>query len=105
MLWNDALYLVTVVESTDKYGELIKTTTKKLVSCDVLSATRSEFYQAQTAGYKPEKVFLVRTAAYENEPYVEHAGITYTVIRAYSKDGEVSELVCERGVREVGRAS
>ncbi len=99
MLFNDVVTLVAVTEGKNQYGELTASTTSTEVMADRQSVGRAEFYQAQTAGYKPEAVFVVRDTDYANQPRLEHNGTTYDIIRTYTKDGELRELVCQRGVR------
>jgi len=40
-------------------------------------------------------MFVIRTIEYEQEPKLEYNSKTYTIIRAYEKDGELTELICQ----------
>ncbi len=99
MLWNQTLELLSTVEGTDARGEITQTETARQVFADRQSVRQSEFYAAQTAGMKPEIMFIIRAADYQDEQALLHEDQRYTVIRTYSKDGETLELVCSRGVR------
>lgn len=99
MLFNQVITLVAVTETKNEYGDLKKKTTTKTVYADRQGVKRSEFYQAQTAGYKPEAVFIIRACEYSDEQQLTHNGTTYHIIRTYTADGELLELICSRGVR------
>lgn len=99
MLWNEVIQLLAVTEGTDARGELTKTETPRQIYADRQSVRQSEFYAAQTAGMKPEIMFVVRACDYQNEQELLHDGRRYRIIRTYSKDGETLELVCSGTVR------
>lgn len=99
MLWRDEITLITVTAGKNAYGEPTETTATKTVRADKQSVRQSEFYQAATAGYKPELVFVIRACEYAGQPQVTYNSKTYDVIRTYTKDDETIELVCGKGVR------
>ncbi len=99
MLWNGAIKLRTITESTDSYGDITQTVTSKEILADISSVGRNEFYSAQTAGFNPQIIFNIRKILYGNENEIEYNGEVYTVIRTYSKDNEILELICKKGVR------
>lgn len=74
--------------------------TAREVFCELRSVGRSEFYQANATGYKPELVFILADYLdYNDETLVDHDGKRYRVIRAYRKDQEL-ELVVTRASAE-----
>ncbi len=63
------------------------------VFAELKSIGRSEFYQAAGTGYKPEKIFEVHAFEFGDHEYVKHDGTIYKVIRTYSNNPEIIELV------------
>lgn len=74
--------------------------TPREVFAETRSVTRSEFYQAGRAGYKPEFVFSVFAAEYNGESALEYKDETYAVYRTYRRSGgdgsDYMELYAER---------
>lgn len=72
------------------------TETKTQVWCTIRSVTRSEYYQAKSAGIEPQVVFrLEADFDYHGEKIVEWNGHRYRVIRAYFGTQDWIELTCE----------
>lgn len=70
------------------------------VFAELKSISQSEFYQAQTAGEKPEIKFkLTDYMDYQGQKYLIHEGIRYTVLRTYRTGNEL-EITCYGGVRD-----
>ena len=62
------------------------------------------FYQAQTAGRKPEIKFVVTDHLdYRGQKYLVHEGVRYTVLRTYRTGNEL-EITCYGGVRDANTA-
>lgn len=96
MYWRDVAYLCRETETFDKFHRPQKGTfSKREIICNVKGVKRTEFYQAQTAGYKPEISVEIKECDYEKERYLEFDGTMYKVIRTYPIKGESVELVCE----------
>lgn len=69
------------------------------------SISQTEFYQAQTAGTKPELKFVIPDyLEYSDQQYLIHAGVRYKVLRTYHTDGNELEITCYGGVRDVSAA-
>ncbi|WP_419877730.1 phage head closure protein [Brevibacillus centrosporus] len=66
------------------------------ILCGLKSVGRSEFYNAATAGLRPELVFVIHAYEYNDERLVEFEGKRYNVIRTYETSFEELELTCER---------
>ena len=87
-----------IEETTKARGVFEKpTTSEKKRFCQELSVTRSEYYDAENVGYKPEIVLkLNRASDYANELTVKYQDKVYDIIRNYpTPDGGI-ELVIQR---------
>ena len=72
----------------DEYLNEIPTETERDVFCRITSAVRNEFYQAATAGLRPEwTVRLSDFAEYNGEQKVRYNGEVYSVLRTYRDGG------------------
>lgn len=98
VLYNSWVNLINVTENKDAFGDIAEGYIRQAVACDVETVGRSEFYAANTAGYKAELSVKMRKALYGGQQILEYCGDRYTVIRSYSKDADSVELVCQRGV-------
>lgn len=78
---------------TEKYGP---------VYAEMKSVGQSEFYQAQTAGKKPEIKFVITDYMdYQGQKYLIHDGIRYSILRTYRVKGSSElEITCYGGVRD-----
>jgi SPP1 family predicted phage head-tail adaptor len=101
MRWSDIIKLVDVSYSENSLGDITETKTERQVYANKSSVKRSEFYQAAATGLKPETVFEIRLIDYEGETKLTYEGDEYNVIRTYSKDGEIIELICNRLINDV----
>lgn len=88
--------LIGIENSFDNWGNTIKNENKTHILAKMKSASQSEFYQASSQGFKPEVVFELYKIQYNQEPYIEHEGIRYSVIRTYSNTLDKLEIVCQR---------
>lgn len=95
MLFKDVIKLITVTTSVNEIGNLINIKTSTDVFADRQSIRQTEFYQAQATGFKPELMFIIRSCDYNNEELLQYNNKEYNIIRAYDKNGEFTELVCE----------
>jgi SPP1 family predicted phage head-tail adaptor len=95
MLWSDTAKLITVTQGENDIGDIVETETEVEVFVNRKSVNRSEFYQAHQTGFKPEIVLEIRTEDYNKQHKVEFEGVKYNIIRDYSKNQEITELVCE----------
>lgn len=101
-MYDTVIKLVSKTDTgeTDEYGDAVYCDDVKEVFAETVSVGRTEFYQAQTAGYKPEIVFkLADYMDYENQPEVICDGIRYKVLRTYRKGNEL-QITCYGGVRD-----
>lgn len=71
-----------------------KTVSRK-VFCRITSIGTSEFYQAYSAGLKPDiKFILADYLLYKDEDRLTYKGADYQVLRAY-RNGSELELTCQ----------
>lgn len=94
MLFRDVVTLTSVVQTTVS-GIIKETPSTKTVYANKKSVRQSEFYQAMATGLRPELMFVVRSVDYNNEKKLTYGGEEYEIIRAYDKNGELTELVCQ----------
>jgi SPP1 family predicted phage head-tail adaptor len=95
-MWRDVISLVTITYTESDIGDIVETRTNRQVYANKKSIRQSEFYQAQANGLRPEAMFEMRSIDYQDEQKLLHDGKEYNVIRTYSKNGEILELVCDR---------
>lgn len=100
MLFKDVIKLISVSIAENSMGDIIETTTERQVFADKQSVRQSEFYQAAATGLRPELMFVVRSIEYNQEPKLKYGDKTYTIIRTYDKDGELTELICQGTVNK-----
>ena len=96
MITADVCYLIT--EGTGARGIFdTPDRVERKVFCQVLSVSRSEYYNAHNAGMEPEYVLkLTRDKEYQGELSVRFREKNYTVIRTYvTGDGGI-ELTIQR---------
>jgi SPP1 family predicted phage head-tail adaptor len=95
MLFRDVIKLISIVYSENAMGDTIESKTEKEVFANKKSIRQSEFYQAMSTGLRPELMFEVRSIEYTGQPKLKYESKEYNIIREYSKNGEITELVCE----------
>lgn len=92
---DDVIKLIQAGPSTRDHNGNIKYTEQKVKRfCKVRSATRSEFYAAETESLKPELVITISSKIdYNGERELEYNGERYVVIRSYWSGDEVELTV------------
>jgi len=93
-MWCDILYLLEEIETFDKLNRPHRSYKETKVYANKISVKRTEFYQAQAAGFKPEKCFEVRTVEFNEDihTHVKYNDVVYKILRSYEKDSEITEL-------------
>lgn len=90
----------TLTNAKDQYGDAVYTEKKTTVFAEMLSIGMNEFYQAMSAGVKPELKFkLTDFHDYHNEEEVVYENMRYKVLRTYRADTEL-EITVYGGVHE-----
>ena len=95
MLFKDVVKLISITYTENSIGDIIESKTVKEVFANKKSIRQSEFYQAQASGLKPEIMFEIREIDYLDEKILSYESKEYNIIRTYSKDDELIELVCQ----------
>lgn len=93
MPWNDVVDLITVSHSKD--ANVFVNETVRTVYANKKSVMRNEFYQAIANGLKPTVTFEIHSFEYEDEQKLRHDGKDYLIIRTFSKDDDMLELICQ----------
>lgn len=95
MRFNSTIDLLKIIHTQDDVGNDVETIEKRKTLAEKKSVKQSEFYQAATAGLKPEIVFVLWSQEYKWENKLEYDGKIYSIIRVYEKQDKIIELVCE----------
>lgn len=86
---------------TDDYGDVIMSEVTSDVYAECRSISQTEFYQAQTAGFKPEIKFVLTTSRdYNGQEEIIFDGVRYKVLKTYIPPNDSIEITCYGGVRE-----
>lgn len=102
MLGNAVIYLISVTNDKNSLGDIITTTSKRMVYADELSVGQTEFYQAAAIGLRPELKFEIFAGDYENEKTLEYNSKTYEIKRTYKKGLDKLEITCQGVVNRAG---
>ena len=73
--------------------------TTRIVYAQVDSISRSEWYEAGNAGFKPEYRFRMPRSSYNGELALDFGGVRYSIYRTYTEKGEV-ELYAQKATGE-----
>lgn len=86
----------------DAYGDpFMENVVSGVVFAEIKSVGQSEFYQAQTAGKKPEIKFKITDYMdYQGQKYLLHNGVRYSILRTYRTESNELEITCYGGVRD-----
>ena len=94
MLFRDEIKLIAMTYTQNAIGDTISVPVERTVFANQKSIKQSEFYQAAAVGLKPELMFEVRSIEYQGDKKLSHNDTEYHILRTYSKNGEITELVC-----------
>ena len=96
MRWIDVVYLIPISKGKNINKDTVEIEgNPREVFANQKSVKMSEFYQAMAVGLRPELVFEVKKADYNKEKRLIFENVKYNIIRTYSKNTEVIELVCQ----------
>lgn len=107
---DEVIFFMDLEESEtekDSFGDpKIEQRLSDRVYAEIKSIGQTEFYQAQTAGRKPQIKFVITDYLdYQGQPYLIHEGIRYSIQRTYQPEGKNElEITCYGGVRNVDSA-
>jgi hypothetical protein len=102
MMWREVITLQAESMTINEYGDRVFNKTPVVVFANKKSIRASEFYQAFATGLKPELMFEVRSVDYDGQPTLVFNSKEYVIIRTYSKNDEITELVCSGMVQTGG---
>ena len=94
MMWRDVVQLVKLDYVVNEYGDQQYIKLITTVFANKKSVRQSEFYQALATGLKPEIMFEVRSLEYVGQENLVYNNKEYVIIRTFSKNDEITELVC-----------
>ena len=90
-MYNEVITLNKVQYKTDGTEK----TVSRDVFCRIASIGTNEFYQAHSAGLKPDIKFVIADYEdYEGESILTYNQATYTILRTYRVDNEL-EITCQ----------
>ena len=71
--------------------------------CEFQSLSYKEFYQSQSAGFKPEMNLKLSTWDYADEEYIRYENIEYTVLKTYiiSDNQDKILITLVKGIKDV----
>lgn len=95
MLWCDVIELMSVIESENDIGDTVEEPVSVQVYANKKSIRQSEFYQSMANGLRPELMFEIRQIEYSDQDKLKYNNKTYSIIRTYSKNDEILELICQ----------
>jgi len=99
--WRDIGYLCKPIKKLDAMRRTTKAGyDRREVYCNEKGVKRNEFYQAATAGVKPELCIEIKAEEYQREEYFEFGGVMYRVVRTYPVKNENLELILTTLVKE-----
>lgn len=101
---NDIIKLIKTTVSTEmnEQGDYDKIPTRRQIFADVKSIGTKEFYEAATAGMKPEIKFVIQDYLdYEGEKELSYNGFRYPIIRTFRTQTNQLEITVGGGVREI----
>lgn len=94
MRHHEVIELLKPVETTDKYGNVIREFESRKVYANQYDVSINEFYQSSVAGLKPTKSFKIHTFEYKGEDRLKHNGTLYQINRVSTR-GDNTTLICE----------
>ena len=95
---NDCVIYLRSQETTknSKGFDVLHDLPERKVYAELRSVGRTEFYAAQQAKKRVDKIFRLRVADYRNESIVRHEDTSYDVVRTYRTGSDFIELTCAR---------
>ena len=93
-MWSEILYLLEEVETFDNLNRPHASFKENKVYANKKSVKRTEFYQAQAGGFKPEKCFEIKTIEFDEDRYThaKYNDVIYKILRFYEVDSEITEI-------------
>lgn len=86
MLWKNTAYLMRESKSLDELHRPKFSYDEEKVFCNVKSIGQNEFYQAETAGLKPEIKIETKLIDLTNVTHIKLNNTIYKILRTYRKE-------------------
>lgn len=92
-MWNDEITLIGFkIRGKDKLKQDLTEKVKTTIFCKKKSITRSEFYQANQAGIRPNLIVDIHSFEYNNQEFAEFGGKEYRILKTYPINLNILEL-------------
>jgi len=92
---NTVVFLIAVTIIEDELGNQIEQETERKVFANEMTVSQGEYYNAASAGLRPQKMFEVYTFEYQGEEKLRYNSVKYQIIRTETR-GEKTRIICER---------
>lgn len=93
--FDDVLELISITYGQNSIGDTTETKNYTEIFGIRKSIKQSEFYQAQSTGFKPEIAFEINSFEYNDEKYARYNNKEYKILRTYQKSIDKLEIVLE----------
>lgn len=90
------IYLVASIYSQNNEGVISEQVTERKVYADVVSVTRSEWFEGARIGLNPELSFRMFAPDYNGEKILKFNDRYYSIYRTYMGRNDILELYCQR---------
>ena len=92
---SDQITLVSVTQTQDEIGQIVKVESERLVYCDKQSVSQNEFFQAHKQGLNAQYQVIMFRYDYNGEQIAIIDGVRYGIYRTYIKRNDEIELYLE----------
>ena len=86
MLWKNTAYLMKESKTLDELHRPKVSYTESKIFCNIKSIGQNEFYQAETAGLKPEIKIETKLIDLTDVSHIKLNGTIYKILRTYKKE-------------------
>ena len=98
--WDEVVKLISSIPSQDEIGNPVTIDNAIEVAAIKRPVSRSERYVAGHQNIEVHAIFIVHTFEYEQQNFVEHDGVRYSVVGEYLLNQNEIELKCRKKVRD-----
>lgn len=95
MIYSEIKLVARKPTGRDRRAQVIYTEEETTVLCEVVSLSRTEYFEAAASGINAEYEFKINPAEYNGELIVSYKDRRYKVYRTYEPDSDTLELYCE----------
>lgn len=98
MRFDTVIFLLNTTIIQDEIGNELESIQKRQTFAQKNSTRQSEFYQAASAGLKPELTFVLWLQEYKDESKIEYNDKQYSIVRTFERPDGMIELSCEEKI-------